>query len=111
MLEGSVRHPVTDGRVNRLARQSRLNASHHEKNDDNQEQKAKAAARVISPGRAVWPSRQRTEQDNDHDDEQNRAKHCDAMILVLGNKRQTTLSGSLRNEPGTILSDWCQLAS
>ena len=54
-----------------------LNPPHHQENDEDNEQEADAAARVISPPATVGPRRQRADQDQDQDDEEDCAKHIE----------------------------------
>jgi len=68
-------HRQSGGQI--IGLQSRLNASHQQKHDDDHEQEAEATTRVISPAGAMRPGRQRPYQYKDQDDEKDRAKHCD----------------------------------
>jgi hypothetical protein len=52
---------------------SRTRISEQNQNQKDDEDRAKAAGRVQSPSGAVWPGRQRADEENDDDNEKDKA--------------------------------------
>jgi len=56
-----------------------LDSFRHDQDDDNYEEQAEAAARVVAPGGAVRPSRQGTQKQQNQNDQKKRSNHCSPL--------------------------------
>lgn len=60
-----------------------LQPSRHQQDDHDDGDEPDTAARIVAPGAAVWPRRDRAEQEKDEDDEEDCSSHWTPMLYEL----------------------------
>src|ERR1043165_9210077 len=78
----------------RPAQRAGSDPAHQRKNNDDEQDEAEAAAGVVAPAGAVRPSRQRTDQKQNQNDDENRTHGCDPSLVTSPNSISRWPKGS-----------------